>query len=212
MARTKSPAHEDQRETILARAAELFARQGYPATTMNEVAAACEVSKATLYHYVRDKHALLAQIALAHVQRLQALVDAVGAESLAPEARLRRLIERFVQAYADAQHEHRVLTEDMKFLRDEDRAQVVAGQRRVVQAFAEAVAAVRPESTRDRLQKPLAMLLFGMINWTFTWLRADGALTHETLAPVVADLFCGGISQVRPPARKRVKRTQALEA
>jgi TetR/AcrR family transcriptional regulator len=203
MPRARSATHDDQRDLILARAAALFARQGYPATSMNEVAAACEVSKATLYHYVRDKHALLAQIALAHVQRLQALVDAVAAQGLPPEPRLRRLIECFMQAYADAQHEHRVLTEDMKFLRDDDRAQVVAGQRAVVQAFADAVAAVRGARPGDGLVKPLAMLLFGMINWTFTWLRPDGPLTHATLAPVVADLFCGGLPQVKAPPRRR---------
>jgi TetR/AcrR family transcriptional regulator len=199
MARPRSASHDEQRGRILARAAALFAERGYSATTMNEVAAACEISKATLYHYVADKHALLAQIALAHVQRLQALTDEVEAERLAPEARLRRLIERFVQAYADQQHEHRVLTEDMKFLRDDDRALVEQGQRRVVQAFAEAVAAVRPGSAAAKLHKPLAMLLFGMINWTFTWLRPRGGLTHESLAPLVADLFCGGLQSVRVP-------------
>jgi TetR/AcrR family transcriptional regulator len=199
MARTRSPAHDGQREQILARAAELFARQGYTATTMNEVAAACEVSKATLYHYVRDKHALLAQIALGHVARLQQLTREVAQEPLAPEARLRRLIERFVQAYADAQHEHRVLTDDMKFLHEADRARVLAGQREVVAAFAEAVAAVRPGTDAAGLHTPLAMLLFGMINWTFTWLKPGGRLTHATLAPIVADLFCGGLQGLPLP-------------
>ncbi len=203
MPRTRTAAHDDQRELILSRAAALFARQGYAGTTMKEVAAACEVSKATLYHYVRDKHALLAQIALAHVQRLQALTEGVQRERLAPEARLKRLVQCFMQAYADAQHEHRVLTEDMKFLRDEDRAQVVAGQRAVVKAFADAVSAARPTSRRDGLDTPLAMLLFGMMNWTFTWLRPQGPLTHATLAPVVADLFHGGVGAVKAPARKR---------
>ena len=193
MARTRSPAHDDQREQILARAAELFARRGYTATTMNEVAAACEVSKATLYHYVRDKHALLAQIALGHVARLQQLVDEVVHERLEPEVRLRRLIERFLQAYGDAQHEHRVLTDDMKFLQESDRARVRAGQRAVVAAFADAVAAVRPGTDAAGLAKPLAMLLFGMINWTFTWLQPGGRLTHAALAPIVADLFCNGL-------------------
>ncbi len=193
MARTRSPAHDDQREQILARAAELFARRGYTATTMNEVAAACEVSKATLYHYVRDKHALLAQIALGHVARLQQLVDEVAHERLEPEVRLRRLIERFLQAYGDAQHEHRVLTDDMKFLQESDRARVRAGQRAVVAAFADAVAAVRPGTDAAGLAKPLAMLLFGMINWTFTWLQPGGRLTHAALAPIVADLFCNGL-------------------
>jgi TetR/AcrR family transcriptional regulator len=193
MARTRSPTHDDQRGQILARAAELFARRGYTATTMNEVAAACEVSKATLYHYVRDKHALLAQIALGHVARLQQLTDEVARERLEPEARLRRLIERFLQAYGDAQHEHRVLTDDMKFLQEADRARVRAGQRAVVAAFADAVAAVRPGADAAGLAKPLAMLLFGMINWTFTWLQPGGRLTHAALAPIVADLFCHGL-------------------
>jgi len=203
MPRTRTAAHDDQRELILSRAAALFARQGYAGTSMNQVAAACEISKATLYHYVRDKHALLAQIALGHVQRLQALTDSVQREPLAPEARLRRLVQCFMQAYADAQHEHRVLTEDMKFLRDEDRAQVVAGQRAVVKAFAEAVAGLRPGSRRDGLDTPLAMLLFGMMNWTFTWLRPRGALTHAALAPVVAELFQGGLGAVKAPPRRR---------
>jgi TetR/AcrR family transcriptional regulator len=44
------------------------------------------------------------------------------------------------------------------------------------------------------------MLLFGMINWTFTWLKPHGALTHDTLAPVVLDLFFGGLSAVQRAA------------
>ena len=197
MARVRAATHADQRALILARAAELFADRGYTATTMNDVAAACEVSKATLYHYVRDKHALLAEIALDHVQRLQALVREVAAEALPPEPRLRRLIDRFMRAYAGAQHAHRVLTDDMQFLRPEDRARVHAGQREVVAAFADAVGALRPGSAAAQLHTPLAMLLFGMMNWTFTWLRPQGPLTHEALAPIVADLFCGGIAAVR---------------
>jgi len=74
MPRGRARGYELQRETILARAAGLFARRGYTATTMNEVAEACGVSKPSLYHYVRDKHQLLAEIAEAHVARLLALV------------------------------------------------------------------------------------------------------------------------------------------
>ena len=46
---------------------------------MNEVAEACGVSKPSLYHYVRDKHQLLAEIAETHVARLLALVAEVDA-------------------------------------------------------------------------------------------------------------------------------------
>ena len=200
MARTRSAGYDDQLEQILAAAARLFATRGYTATTMNDVAAACGVSKATLYHYVRDKHGLLAHITAGHVARLEALVREVAARPLAPAERLRELVLRFMQAYASAQDQHRVLTEDVKFLGEAERARVLDAQRRVVAAVADALADLRPDLGAARLHKPLALLLFGMINWTFTWLRAGGTLTHETLAPMVVDLFFGGLPAVAPPA------------
>jgi TetR/AcrR family transcriptional regulator len=200
MARGRAPGFESTREEILAAAARLFARQGYPGTSMNEVAEACAVSKPTLYHYVRDKHELLMQICESHVQSLAALVEQVKAQDLAPEAHLRALINRFVQEYGESQHQHRVLTEDVKFLQPEDRERLLEVERRVVAAFADAVAAVRPELQASRLHKPLTMLLFGMINWTFTWLRPDGELSYESVAPMVADLFFGGLGAVQAPA------------
>ena len=170
MARTRSATYDDQRDTILARAAELFANQGYTATSMNDIAAACGVSKAGLYHYYRDKRELLFQITVGHVARLEQFVAEVMADagSATPEERLRALILRFVREYANAQHEHRVLTEDVRFLDEAERAQVLAAQRRVVAAFADAVGAVRPTLARNELDRPMAMLLFGMINWMFT--------------------------------------------
>ena len=202
MARPRSAGFANQLDQILAASARLFASRGYTATTMNDVAAACGVSKATLYHYVDDKQGLLAQIAAGHVARLETLVLDVAARRLPPEARLRELIHRFMQAYASAEHQHRVLTEDVKFLGPAERERVLDGQRRVVSAFADTVAELRPDLGAAQLHKPLAMLLFGMINWTFTWLHAGGALSHETLAPMVVDLFFGGLpAVVAPPPR-----------
>jgi TetR/AcrR family transcriptional regulator len=208
MPRGRAPGYDSQREEILARAAELFAHRGYPGTSMNEVAEACGVSKPTLYHYVRDKYQLLVEIAQGHVGRLASLVAEVEAERLAPEPRRRRLIEGFVSEYASAQNAHRVLTEDVKFLEDTDRERVLEGQRAVIGAFADAIAALRPDLRGARLDKPLTMLLFGMINWMFTWMQPDGRLTHEDMAPLVADLFFGGLPAVRKPlARARARAT-----
>ncbi len=160
---------------------------------MNQVAEACGLSKATLYHYYRDKYAMLVQIAEGHVTRLQALVDDVAAQRLAPEARLRLLIQRIVTEYADAQNAHRVLTEDVRFLEEADRQRVLGMERAVVAGFAQAVGALQPGLAQAALAKPVTMLLFGMINWMFTWVRPGGELNHETLAPMVADLFLGGL-------------------
>ena len=196
MVRGRAAGYDDQRELILARAAALFARQGYVGTSMNQVAEACGLSKATLYHYHRDKHGLLVSIAEGHVSRLQTLVRELMARELPPEARLRELITAFVREYAGAQHAHRVLTEDVRFLDQAEREHILAIEREVVAAFAKAVSAVRPDLEEAALAKPMAMLLFGMINWTFTWLKAAGPLSHATLAPLVTALFFGGLPSV----------------
>ena len=201
MARPRSAGFDDHRDQILGAAARLFATRGYAATTVNDVAAACGLSKATLYHYVRDKHDLLAQVSRRHVARLEALVSEVLARGLPPPERLRALIDCFMAAYAGAQHEHRVLTEDVKFLQPEPQHEVLDGQRRVVAAFAEAIGEISGESHPELAARPLpgalAMLLFGMMNWTFTWLRAAGPLSHETVARMVSELFFGGLPAVQ---------------
>ena len=199
MARGRASGYDDQREMILAHAARLFARRGYPATSMNQVADACGLSKATIYHYFRDKYALLVSIADGHVSRLQLLVADATREAAAPELRLRELIRRIVEEYADAQDAHRVLTDDVKFLEPDDRERVLGKEREVVAGFARTVGALRPELEQVALSKPLTMLLFGMVNWMFMWMKPDGKLDHETMAVVVADLFVGGLAAVKPP-------------
>ena len=196
MPRKRAAGYENQREAIIEQAAALFARNGFVGTSMNEVALACGLSKASLYHYFADKHQLLMHICENHIDRLCGLVDEVAQQDLAPEPRLRLLVQRFVEEYSDAQNQHRVLTEDVRFLEPGDQDRILGGERKVVAAVADAMSAVRPELDRSRMAKPLAMLLFGMINWMFMWLKPDGELTHERMAVVVSDLLFGGIGAV----------------
>lgn len=201
MGRGRHAGYDGQRELILERAATLFARGGYPGTSMNQVAEACGLSKATLYHYYRDKYELLVNIAEGHVTRLRAIVDDILLEEQAPQDRMRELIRRLVEEYASAQNEHRVLTEDVKFLQPEDRDRILDMEREVVAGFARVVAALRPDLKDAAMSKPLTMLLFGMVNWMFTWMKPQGPLAYEDMAPVVTDLFLGGLEKVQAPLR-----------
>ena len=196
MSRGRATGYDDQREAILAQAAHLFARGGYSGTSMNQIADATGLSKAALYHYFRDKYALLVEIAEGHVTKLETLVADVRAMDLSPEARMRMLIERIMAEYAGAEDAHRVLTSDVRFLDAADRRRILGKERRVVEGFAEAIAAWRPEHEMAALTKPLTMLLFGMINWMFTWMKPGGMLSHEAMTPIVTDLFFGGVPAV----------------
>jgi len=212
MSRTRSASFEQHRETIRAQAARLFAQHGYPVTPIAELARSCGISKALLYHYYRDKEQLLFDIAERYLDSLLAIVAEVEAQTLAPPARLRQLIERFMGAYEDAAVYHRVLVQDVKYLKTAHRNQINARQRKVVQAYADAVAAAAPQLAGSVLLKPVTMTLFGMINWTFTWLKDEGPVHYADMAPVVADLFLRGVASVRPAAADGNGRTGSRRA
>lgn len=209
MPRSKAATFETQRAAIRDAAAQLFADKGYPSASVADLARACGVSKALMYHYYRDKEDLLADVAMSYVDRLASIVDEVAAQPLPPAAQLRRLIEAFMAEYEHSAARHRVLVQDVKYLERAHRARVLARQRKVVDGFATVIAELAPDASARGLRKPLAMILFGMINWTFTWLKDRGPLTYSDMAPLVADLFLGGIGRIRagaatePRARRR---------
>ncbi len=59
-----------RKETILASARELFAQKGYNATTMDEVAEAAGVNKATVYYYFGSKQKLYEEIMLTTLESM----------------------------------------------------------------------------------------------------------------------------------------------
>jgi len=193
MARGKAPTFDLQRASILRAAAGLFAEKGFHNASMAALAQACGVSKPLLYHYYRDKEHILFDIADSYIDELLAIVAAVEARKLDAEAHFAELVTRFMEEYEHAQNQHMVLVQDVKFLQQEQAAHVTEKQRRVVAAFADALARIEPGLTARKLDKAVTMILFGMINWTFTWLRADGPLTFRDMAPVVTGIFLNGV-------------------
>lgn len=175
-------------------AARLFADHGFHNASMAQLAQVCGISKPLLYHYYRDKAHILFDVADGYMDTLLGIVADVGAQGLEPEIHFRALVGRFMQAYQHSQAQHMVLVQDVKFLGTAERAAVVEKERAVVDAFAAAIAKLKPRWTRKALRVPLAMILFGMINWTFTWLRADGPLRYEDMAEVVAEIFLHGVT------------------
>ena len=151
-----------------------------------------------LYHYVRAKYQLLVEIAEDHVRRLKALVRKAESRPLGPEARVRELIGSFLDACADPQAAHRVLTEDVKFLEPGDRERVPDGSARWVRRSQKpstrpALTCARPSCT-SRCRAALRHM-----NWMSPWLQPGGKRTHAAIAPVVTDLFFGGLNAVRLP-------------
>jgi AcrR family transcriptional regulator len=204
MARPQSADHHLKRDEILDAAAQCFAQQSYTAASMVTVAAKVGASKARIYHYYDSKEALLFDLLDRYTQRLLAVVGETEAHAqrkkLDDRAALHQLVRNFLQEYESSATRHAALLNDTKFLSDvpdaalgmSQRELVLQRQRDIVSAFTRFLRRAYPQRLTDANQTALTMMLFGMINWTFTWLRPDGAMRYSEFADqVIATLESG---------------------
>ncbi|MVA97084.1 TetR family transcriptional regulator [Nitratireductor sp. CAU 1489] len=194
MARTRAKDYDDKRRALLHQAALTFARDGYDRASMASLAADCGVSKALLYHYYASKEALLFDIINAHLEALVDAVEAADRSDLAPRARLEGLVAALLEAYRDADAEHKVQINALQLLPDDEQGQLKALERQLVERFAEAIRALRPELfTGTPLLKPVTMSLFGMLNWFYMWHREGGSISRGDYAKLATVLLVSGV-------------------
>jgi TetR/AcrR family transcriptional regulator len=196
MARPRAADYDDKRAAILKRAAALFAGQGYDRTSMSEIAAALGVSKALFYHYYPSKDALLFDIIRAHLEELVSVTEAAADPSQPPRKRLRAIIAAILDCYRDADAEHKIQINHLSQLPEAQQADLKTLERRLVTVMADAVKALRPELD-PALVKPVAMSIFGTLNWKYMWFRDGGPVSREDYADLVTQLFADGVAKAK---------------
>ena len=198
MARTRAPDHESQREQILDLAAEKFAQTSYPSTSMSDLATASGTSKARLYHYYESKEAILFDLLDRYTKRLMLIIAEVEGASqrrgLTERDAFAELVRAFLAEYETSHSRHVALLNDVKYLEDAQREIVLDRQRDIVAAFARQLARAYPDRISKENQTSVTMMVFGMINWTFTWLKPGGRLGYRDFAEQVIDLMERGLS------------------
>lgn len=200
MARPKAADYDAQRDRILDRAVQAFARIGFPSASMSELADACGTSKAALYHYYPSKQAMLYDALDRYTTGLAAQVAQIRARGLAPRDELAETVRALMHTYAGSHSYHAALLHDVKFLDAPQAATIRAQERAVVDAIADTIARAYPQRYPDA-RKPMTMALLGMINFTFAWLRPDGPMSHAQFAELAIDLWTRGLQGGTPAAR-----------
>ncbi|MFP3562963.1 TetR/AcrR family transcriptional regulator [Paraburkholderia sp. SIMBA_030] len=197
MSRPLSKNHELQREKILELAAEKFAQTGYPNTSMATLAIASGASKARFYHYYAGKDAILFDLLDRYTARLVEITDEVDcvcvSRGLSAHAAVAELIRAFLSEYEKSHHCHAALVNDLKYLGELERNLILARQRAIVANFRQKLRAAFPERVSASNQTAITMMVFGMINWTFTWLKPDGELRYSDLAEEVISFLEHGL-------------------
>ncbi len=182
------------RDDILDAATQIFSQKGFHAASMQDIAEAVKLQKASLYHHVNSKQELLTAILDRALDLLIERIEAVKGMPLPPEQKLREAIRTYLQTMA----EHRGL------------AAVLLLEHRSLDATAAAHHIPRRDRFeqlwRDIIQEGLGAGVFccndpaiatrgllGVMNWTITWYKPEGMLSIDEIASGFADLFLKGL-------------------
>ncbi len=180
--------HDQKRQAIRKGAAAYFAAHGFDRASMTGAARQCGVSKALIYHYYDSKEALLYDILDTHLTELVETARAVD-----PEAGLQPLVCAILEAYEDADAEHKLQLDALAVLPDALQAPLIALQRALVGIMSDTLAREAPDlAGTDRL-RPVTMSVFGILNWFYMWHRPGKGLSRQEYSRLATGMVLNGI-------------------
>ena len=177
-------------------AAEIFHRQGYSDTSVQNVADAVGILKGSLYYYIDSKDDLLYRVLLEVHDAAHSIIEEVAAlDSLSPLERLRVYVQRHVEYNIRHLTKVAVYYHDYQLLAPERRAEI-RRQRKMYEDFVEGLiteAQAQNEVSSDLDPHVLANCMFGAVNSIYTWYRPGGKVSASQLADTLTRFALAGV-------------------
>jgi AcrR family transcriptional regulator len=183
------------RARVLDAAVDLFARQGYDATSVAEVIAQAGVAKGGFYHHFASKEALLYEVYGDLITRQLESMDDVIARGAGAAATLRALIADLVESTASSAQQALVFWREQHRLGDERTAEYRRARRRyhdtVIRLVRDAQASGEFATTAS--PETVTFTIFGVINELPLWYRPQGRKRPTQIATELADFVLAGL-------------------
>jgi AcrR family transcriptional regulator len=186
----------NKQELIFAEAVRLFRQKGYHATSMQNIADAVGLQKASLYHYLPSKEALLFKIFERSSGALTQQLETICASADAPADKLRRAIQAHLIALCDQLDTYTVYLSERRALSNRYHAQVRAeGEkhaRLIEKILTEGIARKQFHAMDTRM---VALAILGMCNWLYQWYSPTGRLAPSQIAEIFSDVALHGLAR-----------------
>ena len=182
------------RDHILEAAAQIFSVKGYHAASMQDIADAVCLQKASLYHHVSSKQEILFDLLERALDLIIARQESVMALPLPPEEKLRQAMQAYIQILTDHQALSSVLLLEHRSLEPELRLRHITKRDRYEILWRALIQEGKDAGVFDSADPVFAArALLGVMNWTITWYKPGGPLTAEQIANQYADLLLKGL-------------------
>jgi TetR/AcrR family transcriptional regulator, cholesterol catabolism regulator len=183
------------REALLASAAEVFARKGYRATSLDDVAGMLGVRKPSLYYYIHGKQDLLLEIYKRLMDRIVEAVEPIARSGVEPDERLRRMVLTHISVVAEERDMLAVVVSEENELVEPNRAMMVKRKHDYERLFEDVIIEGQKEGLfRDLTPRLLVLGMLGMTNWMYQWFRPGRDSTAAVAGEFVLLLERGWLS------------------
>ncbi len=182
------------RDEILTAAAQIFSQKGFHASSMQDIAEAVNLQKASLYHHVSSKQELLLALLDRALDLLIEHIEPIACQPLPADEKLRRAIRTYLQDMLDYRDLAAVLLLEHRSLEPQFNARHIPRRDRLERLWRDMIKEGIDQKVFCTTDPALASRsLLGILNWTITWYRPDGSLTPGELSEQFADLFLRGL-------------------
>jgi TetR/AcrR family transcriptional regulator, cholesterol catabolism regulator len=183
-------------KAIVDTAAELFAREGFGATSLDDIATILGATKGALYYHVKNKEEILRLIFLtvltASEEPLQSIVEA----ELSPLEKLRRAVEHQAAVAADRSPAMIVFYREHPHLTGPFAKEIILRKKAYERYFEQIIEEGQANGAFKLHVDPkiVSFGLLGMCNWMSQWYRPDGHFTHEQISTMFVNMIVNGLS------------------
>lgn len=193
--RQKTSRRETRTTQIYEAAARVFCEHGFGQSSMSDVAAAVDMTKAGIYHHIASKDELLFGIMSYGMDIFEELVLDRVEKIRDPLERLRATIRgHLLLITRDRTKEVTVVLNEAHALHGDYRTRIDRRKRRYVRFLNETFRELKRKGLIREIEPRVATFaLLGMINWTYHWYTANGRLRDTEVAEAYIDLFLGGL-------------------
>ena len=182
------------KDEILQAAAQIFRLKGFHAASMQDIADAVQLRKASLYHHVTSKQEILVDLLDHAMDLLIARAEEIHAQPAGPAERLRMAVHSYLGTLIENRDLAAVLLLEYRSLEPEFRARHQPRRDEYEYLWREIVAALVKENGNQDVDVPLIVrTILGGINWSITWYQPGGQYTGAEIADRMADFFIAGL-------------------
>ncbi len=191
---SRAEKRQQKLDVILRNASKAFMERGYYKTSLDDIARMQNVTKPTLYYYIKNKEDILVKCEEVTCGRINEMLDDVMAEKVSGYDMLYNFITRYIPIITDdvarCHVRHRGQMEDPALAEKsiQNHKDIENRVREIIRR------GIKDGSIRDCNSTILAILLFDSLNGLTSWYKSDGPVKEDELTSEVLKLVTEGVT------------------